>query len=130
MPCVRGPQTACLLGDRFEVVVAMKNFAPTPTPIPGFIQEYQGASSETEQSVSFYSFENGNVEVFVKMVDACVGGPSDAFWLFAAGATNANTTITIRDSHTGQTRTIVNPSGQLFQTYANTAAFQTCAAGG
>lgn len=125
MPCVRGPQKACLLDDRFEVMVAMQNFAATPTPFPGFIQEYQGASSETEQSVSFYSFENGNVEVFVKMVNACPTA-SPAFWLFAAGATNARTVITVRDTHTGETRTITNPSGQLFQTYANTAAFATC----
>ena len=107
----------------------MKNFATPPATFPGIVQLYQGASSETEQSVSFYSFQNGNVELFVKMVDAC-GAASNSFWLFAAGATNAEATITVRDSHTGLVRTITNPSGLRFQTYANTQAFLTCAQGG
>jgi hypothetical protein len=130
MPCVRTAQTACLLDDRFEVKVTMKNFQSPPVTFPGIIQLYQGASSETEQSVSFYSFNNGNVEVFVKMVDACASPGFNSFWLFAAGATNAETTITVRDTHTGITRTIFNPSGLLFQPVANTQAFQTCAQGG
>jgi hypothetical protein len=124
---VRTSQTACLLDDRFEVKVSMKNFQNVT--FPGIIQLYQGASSETEQSVSFYSFNNGNVEVFVKMVDACSGNQG-AFWLFAAGATNAETTINVRDTHSGITRPIFNPSGQLFPPYANTQAFLTCAQGG
>jgi hypothetical protein len=68
--------------------------------------------------------------VFVKMVDACANSNFTSFWLFAAGATNAETTITVRDTHSGITRTIFNPSGQLFQPVANTQAFQTCALGG
>jgi len=128
-PCVRTPQTACLLQNRFEVKVAMKNFASPPIIFPGVVQLYQGASSETNQSVSFYSFKKGNVEVFVKMVDAC-DVASDAFWLFAAGATNAETHVVVRDSHTGVIRTIDNPSGQLFMPVANTQAFKTCEQGG
>ena len=85
-PCDRDAQTACLLDGRFEVKVRMKNFAAPPVPYPGAIQTYMGASSETNQSASFYSFNEGNVEVFLKMVDACAA-PNHAFWLFAAGAT-------------------------------------------
>jgi hypothetical protein len=123
-PCVRDERTACLY-DRFEVRVEMRNFANPPVTFPGFIQTYQGVSSETEQSVSFYSFNEGNVEVFVKMVDAC-STPSLAFWLFAAGATNAATDITVRDSLSEEIYTIQNPSGLLFQTVADTQAFKTC----
>jgi hypothetical protein len=130
MPCVRDDQTACLLDDRFEVRVQMKNHANPPVTFPGIIQLYQGATSETEQSVSFYSFNNGNVEVFVKMVDACGLPAFNSFWLFAAGATDAETTITARDTHSGLVRTITNQSGQLFLPYANTQAFLTCAQGG
>jgi len=123
--CTRNAQTACLLDGRFEVKVSMKNFASPPATFPGIIQTYQGSSSETDQSVSFYSFTDGNVEVFVKMVDAC-GTSFDSFWLFAAGATNAETVITVRDTVADQVRTITNPSGQLFMPVANTAAFLTC----
>jgi serine/threonine protein kinase len=100
---------AAVLEDRFEVKVTMTNFANPPVQYPGVIQLYQGASSETDRSVSFYSFEDGSVEVLVKMVDAC--STSNSFWLFAAGATNAETTVTVRDSHTGLTQTIFNPRG-------------------
>jgi hypothetical protein len=124
-PCVRNAQTACLLDDRFEVKVRMKNFANPPTNFTGFIQTYQGASSETEQSVSFYSFQDGNVEVFVKMVNAC-SVASHAVWLFAAGATTADTQIVVRDTVSGAIYTIHNFSGDLFRTVANTQAFKTC----
>ena len=125
-PCVRDARTACLLGDRFEVKVAMKNFATPPVGFPGIIQTYQGVSSETDQAVSYYSFTEGNVEVFVKMVNACTNQGFVSFWLFAAGATNADTTITVRDTLSDEIRTIHNPSGVLFQTVADTQAFKTC----
>jgi hypothetical protein len=124
MPCVRTAHTACLLDDRFEVKVSMKDFDDPPSTYAGVIQHYQGASSETETSVTFYAFNDGNVEIVVKMLDACAR--SQSFWLFAAGLTNVQTTITVRDSHTGLTRTIVNPRGQLFVPVANTQAFPTC----
>jgi hypothetical protein len=123
-PCVRDERTACLY-DRFEVRVEMKNFADPPVTFPGFIQTYQGASSETEQSVSFYSFNEGNVELFIKMVDACTT-PWLAFWVFAAGATNAATDIVVRDSLSEEIYTIQNPSGFVFHTVANPQAFKTC----
>jgi hypothetical protein len=126
MPCVRDAMTACLLDDRFEVKVSMWNFATPPVLFPGQIQTYLGASSETDQSVSYYSFQEGNVEVFVKMVNACSNPSFESFWLFAAGATNAETEILVRDTTTGSTRRIHNPRAHLFETVANTQAFQAC----
>jgi hypothetical protein len=123
--CVRGPQTACLLDGRFEVKVNMWNFANPPVLFPGVIQLYGGQSSETDKSASFYSFENGNVEVFVKMVDACTAA-SHAFWLFAAGATTAETEILVRDTEAEEIYRIFNPRNLLFETVADTQAFLTC----
>jgi DNA-binding beta-propeller fold protein YncE len=124
--CVRDAETACLLGKRFEVKVKMWNFANPPVLFPGFIQTYQGVTSETDQSASFYSFTAGNVEVFVKMVDACDAPDFESFWLFAAGATTAETEIRVRDTVAEQTRIIHNPSGVLFEAVADTGAFHTC----
>ena len=93
----------------------MYDFADPPELFVGRVQTYGGESSETDQSVSFYSFQDGNVEVFVKMVDACSHPGFVSFWLFAAGATNAQTEITVRDTQSGQIRTITNPAGQLFR---------------
>jgi hypothetical protein len=125
-PCVRDTHTACLLDDRFEVKVEMWNLAMPPTLFPGHIQTYQGASSETEQTASFYSFQEGNVEVFVKMVAACAHPSLPGFWLFAAGATNTETEILVRDTDTGTTRRIHNPRAHVFDTVANTSAFLDC----
>ena len=145
-PCFRNNQTACLLdgsvgdevvgrgsighGDgRFEVTVTMRDFANPPDGpgnlFSGMIQHYDGESSETDQAVSFYSFEEGNVEIFVKMVDACSSG-FNSFWVFAAGATNAETVILIRDTWTGQVYRIDNPRGGDFFFPPDTQAFKTC----
>ncbi len=145
-PCFRNNQTACLLdgsvgdevlgrgsighgGGRFEVTVTMRDFANPPDGpgdlFSGMIQHYDGESSETDQAVSFYSFEEGNGEIFVKMVDACSSGFS-SFWVFAAGATNAETVILIRDTWTGQVYRIDNPRGGDFFFPPDTQAFKTC----
>jgi hypothetical protein len=125
-PCIRDDRTACLLDGRFRVTVQMQNFAHPPVVFPGTIQTYGGQSSETDQSVSFYSFQEGNVEVFVKMVDACAAPAFNSFWLFAAGATTADTHITVDDTLSPETYSINNPSGQLFLPVADTLAFLTC----
>jgi hypothetical protein len=127
--CVRNDQTACLLGGRYEVRALLWNFANPPVLFPGRIQHYSGVSSETDQSVSFYAFQVNNVEIFVKMVDAC-DHPSEAFWLFTAGATTAETEVLVRDTVSGEVYRIFNPRGVLFEAVADTGAFHTCASGG
>ncbi len=125
--CARAVSVACLLDDRFEVSVRTWDFSGTE--VGGVIQTYGGVTSETDQSVSFYGFQEGNVEVFVKMVDACAFSSDPAqnsFWLFAAGATNAEVEITVRDTETGEMVVIDNPSGRLFETFADTRAFLGC----
>jgi hypothetical protein len=126
-PCVRDAGTACLLEGRFEVRARMRDFANPPVIFPGVIQTYDGASSETDQTVSFYSFQNGNVEVFVKMVGACGNPNFVSFWVFAAGATDAETLITVRDSFSGEIYSIYNPPHHVFSAVADTLAFKTCA---
>ena len=107
----------------------MWDFANPPSGpgnlFPGMVQTYNGESSETEQAVNFYSFQFGNVEIFVKMVDACSSG-FNSFWVFAAGATNAETLILIRDTWTGQVYRIYNPRGVDFFFAPDTQAFNAC----
>ena len=65
------------------------------------------------------------------MVDACANPNFNSFWLFAAGATNAETTITVRDTHSWHhANDIQSRAARLFVPVANTQAFQTCAQGG
>ena len=127
-PCQRDARTACLLNDRFRVQADMWDFSTEAPALgamhPAQVQTYLGEPSETEQSISFYSFQEGNVEIFVKMVDACASS-FDAFWVFVAGATNAEAEVVVLDTWSGQRYRVHNPRGQLFSTTADTAAFAT-----
>ena len=61
------------------------------------------------------------------MVDACTS-VFNSFWVFAAGATNAETVILIRDTWSGQVYRIDNARGQDFFFPPDTQAFKTCGA--
>ena len=135
--CLRDNLTACLLGGsaattargsnlgdgRFKVTVDMWDFSGNY--FPGMVQHYDGVSSETDQSVAFYSFNEGNVEIDVKMVDACTSG-FNSFFVFASGGTNAQTRVTITDTFIDQVYIIDNPANRIFVTTADTKAFKTC----
>lgn len=92
---------------------------------PGMIQIFDGVSSETDQAVAFYSFEEGNVEIYLKMVDACTSG-FNSFWVFAFGGTTARVRLVITDTYTDEVYIIENPSRRTFVTTADTEAFLTC----
>ena len=69
----------------------------------------------------FWFFGSGNVELIVKVLDgSTVNGH---FWVFAAGLTNINTTLTITDTRTGAVKTYTNPQGVAFQPVQDTFAF-------
>ena len=111
-------------GDgRFRVTVDMWDFSGNY--FPGMVQFYNGESSETDQSVAFYSFNEGNVEIDVKMVDACASN-FNSFFVFVSGGTNAQASVTITDTFTGQVYRIHNPSQHVFVTTADSQAFKTC----
>ena len=91
---------------------------------PAQVQTYVAKPSETEQSVNFYSFQEGNVELFVKMVDACATA-FEAFWVFVAGATNAEAEIVILDTWSGQRYRAHNARDNCLGRGRH-AAFATC----
>ena len=47
----------------------------------------------------------------------------------SSGGVLPGVTVTATNTQTGLTRTIFNPSGHLFETIANTQAFETCQSG-
>ena len=57
-----------------------------------------------------------------KVLDAC-GITYNSYWVFAAGLTNVEVTLTITDSETQQVRTYANPLGVPFQPIQDTSAF-------
>ncbi|MEO1083241.1 MAG: carboxypeptidase-like regulatory domain-containing protein, partial [Acidobacteriota bacterium] len=73
----------------------------------------------------FESSSFGNIELIVKVLDAC-GEPFDRFWVFAAGLTNVEVRLQVTDTVTGEVRVYLNPQDQPFQPIQDTAAFKTC----
>ena len=112
--CVRNDQTACLVGGRFKVTGTMRNAADTifPTKVIHFAQD----RAETDQAVFFQSFDAGNFEVGVKMLNACslpAGHPLRANWIFYGGLTNADTEIRAVQTSTGRVDIWSNPPGTV-----------------
>jgi hypothetical protein len=75
----------------------------------------------TGDSGYFWFFDPANVELIIKVLDACT--VNQHFWVFAGGLTNVGTTITVTDSRTGIVRTYNNPLSTPFRPIQDTAAF-------
>jgi len=114
--CVKDDTTLCLAGARFEVKVDWATNQGTSGV--GMAVEL------TPDTGYFWFFEESNVEMVIKVLDAC--SFADRFWVFAGGLTNVEVNITVSDSFTGQVRTFRNPQLTAFQPIQNTDAFDTC----
>jgi hypothetical protein len=71
----------------------------------------------------FWFFDQTNIEVVVKVLNAC---SLNAYWVFASGLTNVGVILTITDTATGQTKTYNNPVNSAFEAVQDTSAFETC----
>lgn len=79
----------------------------------------------TDDTGYFWFFNNSNVEVFVKVLNACVAG-INRFWVFAGGLTNVEVRLRVVDTKTGQLKAYTNPLGIAFRPVQDTSAFATC----
>ena len=78
----------------------------------------------TSDTGYLWFFDPNNVEVVVKVLDACE--PFGRFWVFAGGLTNVEVDLVVTDSMTGQTNTYHNNLNQPFAPLQDTDAFATC----
>ena len=78
----------------------------------------------TPDSGYFWFFDETNVEVLIKVLDAC--GPFDRYWVFASGLTNVGVRLTVTDTHTGQVWETEQQPGRPFGPVQDTEAFDTC----
>lgn len=116
-PCLPDGETHCLNHGRFEVEVEWEDFQGNEGDGTAILAS--GLSGE------FWFFNPENTELIVKVLDAC-NHSSNSFWVFAAGLTNVEVTITVTDTQTGQMRAYENELGTDFAPVLDTAAFQTC----
>ncbi len=118
-PCVAGPQTLCLGdGGRFQVqtsfVAASQKGMGTALPLAG-----------NPDSGLFYFFDASNIEMLIKLLNACAP-PFNRYWVFFAATTNVQFTVTVIDTQTGAVQTYFNPLNQAAIPEQDTNAFATC----
>jgi hypothetical protein len=114
--CVPTSDTLCLSGERFAVRATWKRTDGPSGPAK--------TVPFTADSGSFWFFDPSNIELNVKLLDAC--GFNGRYWVFASGSTNVEVTLTVIDTKTGAVKQYLNPQGKLFGTVADTIAFATC----
>lgn len=116
-PCVEDAETLCLTGGRFRVTV---DFQP-----PGEALRPAQKIDLTDDSGLFWFFNATNVEMLVKVLNACVP-PFDRFWVFYAATTNVAFTVHVVDTETGTLQQYSNQQGQAALPVQDTDAFATC----
>jgi glucose/arabinose dehydrogenase len=115
-PCVADANTLCLAEGRFRV---RANFRVGQGPTRMAVAE-----PLTPDTGYFWFFNQDNVEVIVKVLDAC--DPFNRFWVFAGGLTNVEVEMRVYDSETGEERLYPNSFGTAFQPVQDTEAFSSC----
>jgi len=77
----------------------------------------------TSETGYLWFFSSTNVEVVIKVLDAC---GINGYWVFAAGLTDVRVVLTVTDTKTGAVKTYTNPLGTPFAPIQDTSAFSTC----
>ena len=111
--CVADANTLCLDGRQFSVRVAWS--------VPSQGRSGVGVAVPLGADTGyFWFFDDANVELVVKVLDArAINGNT---WVFYGALTDVEYTITVTDTDTGAIRSYSNPSGAL-HSVADTAAF-------
>ena len=113
--CTPTSTALCLSNNRFRVTASWQ------TTTASGVGTAQSLTSDTGY---FWFFSSSNVEMIVKVLDACpINGRK---WVFAGGLTNVNVVVTVTDTQTGAVRTYVNPQNTAYQPIQDTNAFSTC----
>ena len=114
--CTPGPNTLCLNNGRFQTTI---NWRKTDGS--------SGAGTAvglTPDSGYFWFFDRSNIEAVIKVLNGCA--ITSRYWVFAAGLTNVEATLTVVDTQNGTVKPYVNPQGTAFVPIQDTGAFATC----
>jgi hypothetical protein len=111
--CSSTETTLCLNNSRFSVAVSWqvldqgRSGQGTAVPLSG-------------DTGLFWFFDDSNIELVVKVLDGT--GLNGSYWVFYAGLSQVEYTITVIDLETGRVKTYDNQSGS-FASVADTSAF-------
>ncbi len=115
-PCVADADTMCFNGGRFRVEMIWQ--FPNGQSGTGKVVPL------TDNSGAFYFLNASNLEMLIKVLNACSIG--NRFWVFFAATTNVQFTVTVTDTQTGNVKSYFNPQGTAALPVQDTNAFATC----
>lgn len=107
-----------LLGGRFAIEATWRTLDRSGVGHPVALSDESG---------TFWFFTSPNVELIVKVVDACVD-PWQRYWVFMAGLTNVEVDLRVRDLVAGFEETYSSDWAEPFPTILDTWTFATCGA--
>lgn len=116
--CVAGPTALCVNNNRFKVEV---DFSTGSGASPAMAQPVPTAPD----SGLFYFFSAANLEMLIKVLNACVD-PFNHYWVFYAATTNVEFAVVVTDTQTGRTRGYFNPLNRTAPPIQDVTAFPTC----
>ena len=111
-PCTPNSSTICLVNNRFSVRLTY-DVGQGPQPMT--------AIKYTGETGLFWFTDAGNIEVLLKMINAC--SFNQKFWVYAGGTTDVGVNITVTDSQNGAIKTYTNVRGTKFVTITDGSAF-------
>ncbi len=114
--CVPSASTLCLNDGRFRVTAGWRKSDGSSGAGTGV--------SLTNDSGYFWFFTAANIEVVLKVLNACA--IDNRYWVFSAGLTNVEVTLTVTDTQRGAVETYVNSLGTAYQPVQDTGSFATC----
>ena len=117
--CVPSSTTLCLNKGRFEVKTHWRSSTASGDATAV-------ALDFAPDSGLFYFFSPTNIEMLVKVIDACVPAVGNKYWVFFAATTNVELTVTVTDTQTGRFKVYTNPLGKAAAPVQDTSAFDTC----
>lgn len=116
--CANTAGHLCLTDGRFLVY---GSWAVPSQGRSGYIQ----AVPITSDSGLFWFFSEENLELFVKVLNACVD-PFHRYWVFASGLTNVQVALVVYDTFNDQRWDYSTAAGAPFPPIQDTNAFATC----
>jgi plastocyanin len=117
--CVPDATTLCVNNGRFQVRTHWRS-----TTQSGDASAV--ALDFAPDSGLFYFFSSTNIEMLVKVLNACVPALGNKYWVFYAATTNVELTVTVIDTQTGKTKVYYNPLNTAALPVQDTNAFSTC----
>ncbi len=116
--CVAGPTALCVNNNRFKVEV---DFSTGSGASPASALPLATAPD----SGLFYFFSASNLEMLIKVLNACVD-PFHHYWVFYAATTNVEFAVVVTDTQTGRTKGYYNPLNRTAPPIQDVSAFPTC----